>query len=327
MGDLGEDIYGFQASGIASEFGLKSLVVPKRLLRPKAKTASNDECVFISSYDVSESDILFYSGAATEAEKYPAPPAFAALETKRIDDQIGILRPYYHHRIAALIPPVPLPPPVQLLAPPPPVITAPLIVMAKTPTPEPTPPASQEPMNVSPPTPPPAPAPAPVFDPYNPSALSIVVPKLPVTPPPPIKQEPTPPNALLELASTGTPANMHHNLSNINTSVYNMDVKPYIPIVMELPAILEDDPPDPSRVRVGPLGQILMPSAATVAKQKRQHKAAQAKAAAAAAAAISASIPPATPTSAALQSPVSASKPKKTTPKKPKKPEAISVPV
>jgi hypothetical protein len=114
-----------------------------------------------------------------------------------------------------------------------------------------------------------------------------------------------------------TAGNIHPNVFNINTSLYP-DVVPYM---IEVPSALEDDTPDPSRVRVGPLGQIVMPSAATVAKQKRQ-KAAQAKAAAVAAAAINANITPATPTNAALQSPASATKPKKTTPKKPKKAEA-----
>ena len=104
-----------------------------------------------------------------------------------------------------------------------------------------------------------------------------------------------------------------------------MDMTPPPPLTVKLPAFLEDDAPDPSRVRVGPLGQIMMPSAATVAKQKRQHKAAQIKAAAAAAAAMSTSVAPATPTSAAIQSPVSATKPKKTTPKKPKKLEETPV--
>ena len=45
LGDIGEDIYGFRELGLDTEFGLKSLVVPKRLLRPKAKTAANDEYV------------------------------------------------------------------------------------------------------------------------------------------------------------------------------------------------------------------------------------------------------------------------------------------
>ena len=141
-----------------------------------------------------------------------------------------------------------------------------------------------------------------------------------------MKAEPTPPKTMTELAPMVPPlqptaANIHPNLLNINTSLYP-DMVPY---VVEVPNALDDDSPDPSRVRVGPLGQIVMPSAATVAKQKRQ-KAAQAKAAAVAAAAMNASIAPSTPTSAALQSPASATKPKKTTPKKPKKEAAPAAP-
>lgn len=61
LGDLGEDIYGFRELGLDTEFGLKSLVVPKRLLRPKAKTASNDE--YVPLQESHKKTNLFCAGA------------------------------------------------------------------------------------------------------------------------------------------------------------------------------------------------------------------------------------------------------------------------
>jgi hypothetical protein len=42
LGDAGEDPYGFKELGFDIEFGLKSLVVPKRLLRPRAKVVADE---------------------------------------------------------------------------------------------------------------------------------------------------------------------------------------------------------------------------------------------------------------------------------------------
>ncbi|CAG8644368.1 9124_t:CDS:10 [Acaulospora colombiana] len=321
LGDLGEDPYGFREMGLDAEFGLKTLIVPKRLLRPSAKAKTNDLCV--SCLYIHTPLTSFCSGKAAEAEKYPTPPQFAPLETKRINDQIGLLQMYYHQRIAAITPiPPPLPPPRVAT---PPVATP--IIPPKPPTPEPIP------VEESSPKPEPEPAIKPVFDPYNPSALSIVVPIVP-------KQ--TLPASSTSAAATPTPAPAGQVLTGPDGSTIAPDGTVLPPVaglpplpgmesappsqmmfaVPEPPPILEDDEPDPSRVKVGPLGQIQVPSAATVAKQKRQHRAAQAKAAAAAAAATG--MPPGTPVSAPLQSPSSATKSKKPSPKKPKKVEPVA---
>jgi len=42
LGDAGEDPYGFKELGFDIEFGLKSLVVPKRLLRPRVKVIADE---------------------------------------------------------------------------------------------------------------------------------------------------------------------------------------------------------------------------------------------------------------------------------------------
>jgi transcriptional activator SPT7 len=257
------------------------------------------------------------SGANEDIDKYPAPPTFEPLETKRIDTQIGLLRDYYHQRVAKLAPP---PRPIT------PQIIAPVPVVPKPPTPEP------PPVVIEPSAPPnttarePTPLPAPLFDPYNPSALSIVVPKTasaltaastsPVVVPPILASVATADGAS-DSPSKGLPLAIASNAGGLTFDTIMMTP------VVELPPVLEDDAPDPSRVKVGPLGQIHVPSAATVAKQKRQNKAAaQAKALAAAAAATLANNPQMTPIIAAQQSPVTVIKPKKPSPKKPKKLEA-----
>ncbi|CAG7854674.1 SubName: Full=Uncharacterized protein {ECO:0000313/EMBL:CCA66425.1} [Serendipita indica DSM 11827] len=271
LGPLGEDIYGFRDLGLDTELGLKSLSVPKKLLRPKAKAVAAAE------------------GADREAVKYPPPPSYLPLETQRIGAQIGLLRSYYETRVLALIPP---PPPRPVV----PVLAAPVVPRPPTP-PAPVPTESVPAESSSPQTQPQEAAPT--FDPYNPSALFIQVPK----------STPTTASAPPKAPSPVRSAEME--LMPIDGTAGAVIPLAEPPVPAEIPPILEDDVPDPSRVKVGPLGQIQVPSAATVAKQKRQHKAAaQAKAAAAA--------PPGTPVAAPLQSPVSASKPKKVTPKKPK---------
>ncbi|KIK92999.1 hypothetical protein PAXRUDRAFT_26504 [Paxillus rubicundulus Ve08.2h10] len=90
---LSEDFLGLKELGIAAEFGLSSLSIPKRLL--KAKQGGG-------------------SGAAqakpTEPPPpYPPPPPFIPITSKNVEDQIGLLKPYYHERLAALAPSMPAP--------------------------------------------------------------------------------------------------------------------------------------------------------------------------------------------------------------------------
>ena len=233
-------------------------------------------------------------GTDREAVRFPPPPPYVPVETQRIGAQIGLLRSYYNARITALIPLPPPRPVVPVLAPPTPrALTPPVPVPTESAPVEP----SSPPQETS--------APAPIFDPYNPSALFIQVPKITPTT---ASTTSAPPKA----PSPGKAADME--LAPIDGTadfIVPDEQMAELSIPLEMLPVLEDDGPDPSRVKVGPLGQIQVPSAATVAKQKRQHKAAaQAKAAAVG--------PPGTPVATTIQSPVSASKPKKTTPKKPK---------
>ncbi|KAI0026324.1 hypothetical protein K488DRAFT_92843, partial [Vararia minispora EC-137] len=84
--DLGEDVLGLRAAGIAQELGLGSLAVPRRLLRGRARDGPKEER--------SEEPPL----------PYPLPPPFAPLEADEIEEQIGILRPYYRQRLAEMLP-------------------------------------------------------------------------------------------------------------------------------------------------------------------------------------------------------------------------------
>ncbi|EAU92016.1 hypothetical protein CC1G_06003 [Coprinopsis cinerea okayama7 len=98
---LGEDYLGLRELGIADEFNLTNLSIPKALLRRKR---------------------LQKLAAAKPVEKpldYPLPPPFPPFTLSRAEDQIGLLQPYYHARFqqlaAAQVPP---PPPPSILAPP-----------------------------------------------------------------------------------------------------------------------------------------------------------------------------------------------------------------
>ncbi|KAG2335968.1 hypothetical protein BDR05DRAFT_1063734 [Suillus weaverae] len=87
---LGDDHLGLRELGIAAELGLSSLTIPKKLLKGKSRGAA---------------------GAAIEAKPkeppppYPPPPSLLPITSKNVGDQIGLLRPYFHMRLAALAPP------------------------------------------------------------------------------------------------------------------------------------------------------------------------------------------------------------------------------
>ncbi|KAG1844929.1 hypothetical protein DFJ58DRAFT_907203 [Suillus subalutaceus] len=87
---LGDDFLGLRELGIAAELGLSSLTIPKKLLKGKSRGAA---------------------GAAIEAKPteppppYPPPPSLLPITSKNVGDQIGLLRPYFHMRLAALAPP------------------------------------------------------------------------------------------------------------------------------------------------------------------------------------------------------------------------------
>ncbi|KAJ6579927.1 hypothetical protein DFH09DRAFT_979251 [Mycena vulgaris] len=121
MGDfadaLGEDYLGLRELGIAAEFGMSSLSIPKKLLRGKKRVGAGNG-----------------PGNAAPAPPplpFPLPPPFVPLTPTKVDSQIGLLRPYYMGRFNLLAaasnallqpppPPLSLPGPPGTLMPPPP---------------------------------------------------------------------------------------------------------------------------------------------------------------------------------------------------------------
>ncbi|KAG6806356.1 hypothetical protein H0H92_011606, partial [Tricholoma furcatifolium] len=90
MGDfadaLGEDYLGLRELGIAAEFNMTSLSIPKKLLRGKKAQKSNNS-----------------SAKPTEPPPpYPPPPPFILLKGSRVEDQIGLLKSYYQSRFEQL---------------------------------------------------------------------------------------------------------------------------------------------------------------------------------------------------------------------------------
>ncbi|KAG5735985.1 Programmed cell death protein 6 [Termitomyces sp. T112] len=92
---LGEDYLGLRELGIAAEFGLSNLSIPKKLLSRKKSQKP--------------------SAAAKPTEPpppYPPPPPFLPFTVAKVEDQIGLLKPYFQTRfnqlaLSLLSPPVP----------------------------------------------------------------------------------------------------------------------------------------------------------------------------------------------------------------------------
>ncbi|KAG6820069.1 hypothetical protein H0H93_005693 [Arthromyces matolae] len=92
---LGEDYLGLRELGIAAEFGMSSLSIPKKLLKGKKQSKAS-------------------AAAAKPTEPpppYPPPPPFIPLTVSSVENQIGILHHYYQTRFNQLalssLPPVP----------------------------------------------------------------------------------------------------------------------------------------------------------------------------------------------------------------------------
>ncbi|CDO69432.1 hypothetical protein BN946_scf184791.g27 [Trametes cinnabarina] len=104
---FGEDFLGLKELGIADEFGLSSLSIPKRLLKGKGKLKEGP-------------------AAAKPTEPpppFPPPPPFIPLDSTMVENQIGLLKPFYQVRISELsasITSAPAPAPPSDVLPPPP---------------------------------------------------------------------------------------------------------------------------------------------------------------------------------------------------------------
>jgi len=101
--DIGEDFLGLRELGIAAEFGLSSLSVPKRLLKGKRNAKGPNAAYGIPSSAIIS--FLRYYHSAKSAEPpppYPPPQPFVPLTSESVKNQIGLLRGYFERRLAGL---------------------------------------------------------------------------------------------------------------------------------------------------------------------------------------------------------------------------------
>ncbi|KAK7029559.1 Transcriptional activator spt7 [Paramarasmius palmivorus] len=255
---LGMDYFGLKELGIADEFGMSSLSIPRRLLKGKKKQN-------LSSHTAKPSEPPL---------PYPLPPPLVPLVAKEVPRQIGLLQPYYNTRLGALMPPPPMqpqPPIAPYARPSIPVLQGPALAQG------------YAHMFMPPPPPPPTMPP-----PTQPQGSS--TPQASPIPPPTVPQavtgtpSPVPPaTALTAPQSTPQPQLPY-------PQPYPYPV-PYVAVTMHpaqapQPALppptlaLPDDPPAPAQAKMGPLGQILKTGgAANTTTKKKTAKAAAAAAA------------------------------------------------
>jgi transcriptional activator SPT7 len=103
---LGEDYLGLRALVIAAEFGLSNLSIPKKLL--KEKKGQNTPTMLVFFLFLISHDIYvvtaFHSAKPSELPpSYPPPVPFVLLRASNINNQIGLLKPYYYNWIALLV--------------------------------------------------------------------------------------------------------------------------------------------------------------------------------------------------------------------------------
>ncbi|KAF7965775.1 hypothetical protein HWV62_41801, partial [Athelia sp. TMB] len=83
---LGDDFLGLRELGIAAEFGMSNLSVPKKLLRAKKQRVEGSTPILPKEPPL----------------PYPLPPPFIQLDLDNVDHQIGLLKPYYLERLSHL---------------------------------------------------------------------------------------------------------------------------------------------------------------------------------------------------------------------------------
>ncbi|GAV99288.1 saga complex protein [Lentinula edodes] len=245
---LGVDYFGLRELGIAEEFGMSSLTIPKRLLRGKKK----------------RTNLLPVTKPTEPPPPFPPPPAFIPLTAGRIPEQIGLLQKFYHDRlqaVAALPAPAipPLVPPLSHL-PVPPLAPPPLLG-----------PSLSNPYPSIPSLP----------KPYIPPLLG--PPKLPGGQPVPA-HTPTPiSNSLPPMHNTAThlPSNSLLPPSGLPQEPSLSLQPPAQPFSPPPETIIPDDSPTPAQAKMSPLGHIVKTGSSYPAAKKKAKGASSAAAGAA----------------------------------------------
>jgi transcriptional activator SPT7 len=106
---LGDDFLGLRELGIADEFGMSSLSVPKKLLKGKNKEGSKlSAAAYVLTEHYNSHAVVLTGFVKTSAQPkepplpYPPPPSFISIDSKNVEHQIGLLQPYYQERLSAL---------------------------------------------------------------------------------------------------------------------------------------------------------------------------------------------------------------------------------
>ncbi|KAF5354367.1 hypothetical protein D9758_010777 [Tetrapyrgos nigripes] len=248
--NVGLDYFGLKELGIADEFGLSSLTIPKRLL--KGKKRRNIES----------------SPAAKPTEPpppFPPPPPLVPLSSDKISEQIGLLQSYYSSRVATLAPPPPPPVPVG-----PPPLAGPSIPTIPGSLSGPTIPPLSGPSIPSLSGPSIPPLSGPTIPPLSGPTLSS-----PTVPPPPpgpqLHPTPTPTQTSTPILTPSVPPTQVITSSSQSSQYSTFTATSVAPAPTGLPpkVVLPDDMPAPVQAKMGPLGQILKPNASQATSKKK----------------------------------------------------------
>ncbi|KAG7091403.1 hypothetical protein E1B28_010440 [Marasmius oreades] len=263
---LGMDYFGLKELGIAEEFGMSSLSIPKRLLKGKKKQ-----------------NVASASSKPTEPPlPYPLPRPLIPLTAAQIPKQIGLLQPYYNQRITALIPPTPM----VSSQPQPPISAYPSIPMLAGPTLTPNFPQiyMQAPTSsTQSPAQPSTPQPLLAASPSNPSTPTTLPPQPPAVSTPTSSSQQLPTTAQTPQTTQPLPGPTLHPYPQAYPA-YGVSymalamptAQPQQPPPPPPPTLtLPDDSPLPAQAKMGPLGQILKTGAsANPGAKKKAAKAA-----------------------------------------------------
>ncbi|KAJ3748436.1 SAGA complex protein [Lentinula detonsa] len=231
---LGVDYFGLRELGIADEFGMSSLTIPKRLLNGKKRRMN----------------LLPIAKPTEPPPPFPPPSPLILLTAGQIPEQIGLLHKFYYDRLQAAVPPSAptLPPtwsstlPIPSLAPPSlpgPSLGNPYPNIPS--LPKPSIPALPGPLKISGAQSAPASIPTPSRN---------TLPQMLNTAPPP------PPSLL-------SSSDLSQTLSQPQPQHPNQPLPP------PPEAVIPDDSPSPAQIKMGPIGQIVKTGSSYPAAKKK----------------------------------------------------------
>ncbi|KAJ3993971.1 SAGA complex protein, partial [Lentinula boryana] len=229
---LGVDYFGLRELGIADEFGMSSLTIPKRLLNGKKR----------------RTNLLPIAKPTEPPPPFPPPSPLILLTAGQIPEQIGLLHKFYYDRLQAAVPPSAptLPPtwsstlPIPSLAPP--SLPGPSLGnhYPNIPSlPKPSIPALPGPLKLSGAQPAPASIPTPSR------------------------------NTLPQMLNTAPPPPLSLLSSSDLSQTLSQPQQPNQPLPPPPEAVIPDDSPSPAQIKMGPIGQIVKTGSSYPAAKKK----------------------------------------------------------